>query len=180
MKEVVTDDLKELLEDFSAAIKADPTNSYFYDSCWLYQVLRTYDQASKVLEQATANIPETVDNQENLYNLYLLQFGIAQVTDDKAKMLTTVKKAQRIIEAGGGKTHPEVKFYVGSTQAKADPQTANAKRNLESFTKRVCKGGKSKQQFKAQCAQANSPSADVIQRPLIEETQRLRHPTRYS
>ncbi|MCH2109960.1 MAG: hypothetical protein MK135_11560, partial [Polyangiaceae bacterium] len=56
----------------------------------------------------------------------------------------------------GGDAHPEAKFHLGSTYAKMDPpQKEKAKRLLESFTKRACKGAKAKK-FKAQCSQANS------------------------
>ena len=54
-----------------------------------------------------------------------------------------------------GESHPEAKFHLGSTYASMDPpQKEKAKRLLESFEKRACKGEAAKK-FKEQCAQAN-------------------------
>jgi tetratricopeptide (TPR) repeat protein len=148
-----TDDIQGALTSFSQAIEHDPTVPYFYVTlAELYQVLRMYDQAAAVLEQGTQNIQPTEESRDHVYNMYLLQFNVAQFADDKPKMLASVKRAYEI----GGEGHPEAKFHLGSTYAKMEPpQKEQAKQMLDSFSKTVCKGGKAKQ-FKAQCSQANS------------------------
>ncbi|MCH2109218.1 MAG: tetratricopeptide repeat protein, partial [Polyangiaceae bacterium] len=89
-----TDDIEGALKNFSAAIEHDPRVPYFYVTlAELYQVLRLYDEAGKVLEQGTENIARTEDNRDHLYNLYLLQFNVAQFADDKPRMLSSVKQA---------------------------------------------------------------------------------------
>jgi tetratricopeptide (TPR) repeat protein len=148
-----TDDIEGALKSFTQAIEHDPRISYFYVTlAELYQVLRMYDQAGQVLEQGIKNIERTEENRDSLYNLSVLQFSIAQFAGDTAKMLRAVKEANQL----GGDDHPEAKFNLGSTYAKLDPPDKdNAKRYLESFVKRSCKGASLKK-FKAQCGQANS------------------------
>lgn len=148
-----TDDVQGALTSFSQAIEHDPTVPYFYVTlAELYQILRLYDQAGAVLEQGTKNIQATEESRDHVYNMYLLTFGVAQVSGDYPKMLAAVKQAYEI----GGTEHPEAKFFLGSTYAKMDPpQKEQAKQMLDSFQNTVCKGEKAKQ-FKAQCAQANS------------------------
>lgn len=148
-----TDDIQGALTSFSQAIEHDPTVPYFYVTlAELYQVLRLYDQAAAVLEQGTANIQPTEESRDHVYNMYLLQFNVAQVSGDQPKMLAAVKRAYEI----GGPDHPEAKFHLGSTYAKMEPpQKEQAKQMLDSFSNTVCKGAKAKQ-FKAQCSQANS------------------------
>lgn len=148
-----TDDIQGALTSFSQAVEHDPRVPYFYVTlAELYQVLRMYDQAAAVLEQGTANIQPTEESRDHVYNMYLLQFNVAQVSGDKAKMLASVKRAYEV----GGEQHQEAKFHLGSTYASMDPpQKEQAKQMLDSFNKTVCKSEKAKQ-FKAQCAQANS------------------------
>jgi tetratricopeptide (TPR) repeat protein len=148
-----TDDIQGALTSLTQAIQHDPTVPYFYVTlAELYQVLRLYDQAAAVLEQGTKNIQPTEESRDHVYNMYLLQFNVAQVSGDQPKMLAAVKRAYEI----GGQDHPEAKFHLGSTYAKMEPpEKEQAKQMLDSFSNTVCKGPKAKQ-FKAQCAQASS------------------------
>ena len=148
-----TDDIQGALQSFSQAIEHDPRIPYFYVTlAELYQVLRMYDEAAAVLEQGTRNVEPTEESRDHLYNMYLLTFNVAQNAGDKARMLASVERAYEI----GGETHPEAKFHLGSTYASMDPpQKEKAKRLLESFQNRACKGDAAKK-FRAQCSQANS------------------------
>ncbi len=148
-----TDDIQGALQSLSQAIEHDPTVAYFYvNLAELYQVLRLYNEAGQVLEQGTKNIQPTEETRDNVYNMYLLSFNVAQFSGDKSRMLASVERAYEI----GGETHPEAKFHLGSTYASMDPpQKEKAKRLLESFTKSACAGEGGKK-FKAQCSQANA------------------------
>lgn len=148
-----TDENQEALAAYTRAIEHDPRVPSFYvglaDS---YQVLRMYDEASAVVDQGTKNIEATEESIDHVYNMFLLSFNLAQVQGDKTKMLSSVKQAYQL----GGETHPEAKFFLGSTLASMDPpQKEQAKQHLDSFQKSVCKGAKAKK-FRAQCAQATS------------------------
>ena len=148
-----TDDIQGAIGNFSKAIEHDPREPYFYVTlAELYQVLRLYNEAGSVLEQGTKNIEPTEETRDHVYNMYLLTFNVAQFAGDHPRMLAAVKRAYEI----GGEAHPEAKFHLGSTYASMDPpQKEEAKRLLDSFTKRACKGDAGKK-FKAQCSQANA------------------------
>ena len=148
-----TDETQEALQAYTHAIEHDPrVPSFYVGLAEAYQVLRMYKEAGDVLAQGTQNIQATEDTRDHVYNMFLLQFNLAQVEGDKQKMLSSVKQAYEI----GGEQHPEAKFHLGSTYASMDPpQKEQAKQMLDSFQNTVCKGSKAKQ-FRAQCAQANS------------------------
>ncbi len=148
-----TDNEQEALANFTKAVEHDPSVPYFYVTlAELYQALKLYEPAQKVLEEGTKLVEPTEEHRDNLYNLYLLTFNVAQFNGDKPAMLAAVEKAYQI----GGETHPEAKFHLGSTYASMDPpQKEKAKQLLDSFTKRACRGNAAKK-FKDQCAQANA------------------------
>lgn len=148
-----TDDIQGALQSFTQAIEHDPRVPYFYVTlAELYQVLRFYDEAGTVLEQGTKNIEPTEETRDHVYNMYLLTFNVAQFAGDRPRMLAAVERAYEI----GGESKPEAKFHLGSTYASMDPpQKEKAKRLLDSFTQRTCKGEAGKK-FKAQCSQANT------------------------
>lgn len=148
-----TDDAQSALQNYTKAIEHDPrVPSFYVGLADAYQVLRFYDEASKVVDEGTKNIEATEESVDHVYNMFLLSFNLAQVQGDKPKMLAAVKQAYQL----GGENHPEAKFFLGSTLANMDPpQKEQAKQHLESFSNTVCKGAKAKQ-FRAQCAQATS------------------------
>jgi tetratricopeptide (TPR) repeat protein len=148
-----TDDIQGALQSFTQAVEHDPRVPYFYVTLSeLYQVLRFNDEAAAVLEQGTQNIQPTEESRDHVYNMYLLIFNVAQAKGDKPRMLAAVERAYEI----AGESHPEAKFHLGSTYATMDPpEREKAKRLLNSFSNTTCKGAKA-QQFRAQCAQANS------------------------
>lgn len=148
-----TDEVQQALQAYSQAIEHDPrVPSFYVGLADAYQVLRFYDEAAKVVDQGIQHIEATEDSIDHVYNMYLLSFSLAQVQGDQSKMLSSVKQAYQL----AGETHPEAKFFLGSTLANIDPpQKEQAKQHLDSFHKTVCKGAKAKK-FRAQCAQANS------------------------
>jgi tetratricopeptide (TPR) repeat protein len=148
-----TDKEQDALQNFTQAIEHDPRVPYFYVTlAELYQAMKFYKEAQAVLEQGTKLVTPDEENRDHVYNLYLLTFNVAQFRQDKPAMLAAVERAYEI----GGESHPEAKFHLGSTYASMDPpQKEKAKRLLESFEKRACKGEASKK-FKEQCAQANA------------------------
>ncbi|MCA9627066.1 MAG: tetratricopeptide repeat protein [Myxococcales bacterium] len=152
-----TDDLQGAVENYSKAIEHDPTVGYFYAPLAdVYVTLRLYDEAEKVLKEATRLLQPTEKNANYLHASYVLMAKVYQAKGDNAAMITALEKAHEI----GGDKHAEDKFFLGSAYAtKEPPNKEKAVRLLNSFSKTSCRGAKAKQ-FKEQCQAAQ----DLIQK----------------
>lgn len=148
-----TDDNQGALENYTKALQHDPTTPYYYPApASLYITYKLYDQAEGILKEGTRMIPPTEATQNNLYEMYILLFQVAQAKGDQSGMLATMESAQAV----AGDAHPEIAFNLGSTYAVMDPPAKEkAVRMLKSFSKRACRSGKA-MKFKEQCATAQS------------------------
>jgi len=153
-----TDDEQGALQNYSKAIELDPTIPYFYPALGeVYLSLRMYDQAEKVLQEATRLIPPTDKTANALYGAYTLLSNVHQAKGDDAGRLADLEKANDI----AGASHPEIAFNLGSTYAvMKPPQKEKALRLLKSFNKRACKSADAAKKFKDQCASSN----DLVQK----------------
>lgn len=152
-----TDNEQEALSAYTKAIEHDPTKAYFYPPlAELYINLRLYKEAEAVVSEGTRLVPQSQENNPNLYGMHILQFEAAQARGDKAGMVAAMEQAQQV----AGDTHPEISFNLGSTYAVMDPpQKEKAVRLLKSFNKRACRGANATK-FKEQC----ETSAALVQK----------------
>jgi tetratricopeptide (TPR) repeat protein len=153
-----TDDEQGALQNYTKAIELDPTIPYFYPALGeVYLSLRMYDEAEKVLQEATRLIPPTEKTANSLYGAYTLLSNVHQAKGDDAGRLADLEKANDI----AGASHPEIAFNLGSTYAvMKPPQKEKALRLLKSFNKRACKSADAAKKFKDQCASSN----DLVQK----------------
>ncbi len=145
---------QDALANYSKAIEHDPVGNamYYPPLAELYVNLKFYKEAEQVLQSGTSLIKPTEASASHLYGMYILMFQVSQAKDDKAGMVAAMEKAQEV----AGDKHPEIAFNLGSTYAVMDPpQKEKAVRLLNSFTKRVCRGGQA-QKFKEQCETSQS------------------------
>ena len=148
-----TDDEQGAAEHYSKAIQHDPTKGFFYPYlAELYLRFKLDKETVSVAEEGSRIVQPDEKNIPALYNMQILIASAALMRGDKAAQLAAVEKAEKF----AGDKHPEFSFNLGSTYATMDPpQKEKAVRLLNQFTKRVCRGAKSKQ-FQEQCEEASS------------------------
>ena len=148
-----TDDEQGAADHYTKAIQHDPRIGFFYPSlAALYLQFKLDKEATAVVEEGSRVAQPDEKNIPALYNMQILMANAAQMRGDKAGQLAAVEKAEKF----AGDKHPEFSFAIGSTYATMDPpQKEKAVRLLNQFTKRVCRGAKSKQ-FQEQCETASS------------------------
>lgn len=149
-----TDDNQGALENYTKAVQHDPMTPYYYPApAALYVMYKLYDQAEAILKEGTRMIPATEESRNNLFEMYMLLFQVAQAKGDQAGMLAAVETAEKV----AGDTNAEiVSFNLGSTYAVMDPpQKEKAMRMLNSFSKRACRSAQATK-FKEQCATAQA------------------------
>lgn len=153
-----TDDEQGALQNYTKAIELDPTIPYFYPALGeVYLSLRMYDEAEKVLQEATRLIPPTEKTANALYGAYTLLSNVHQAKGNDEARMADLEKANDI----AGANHPEIAFNLGSTYAvMKPPQKEKALRLLKSFNKRACKSADAAKKFKDQCATSN----DLVQK----------------
>lgn len=149
-----TDENQAAIDNYTKAIEHNPTDMpYFYpDPAALYITYKLYSEAEQILREGVRMVPATEASLDNLYEMQVLLFQVAQAKNDMAGMVAAAEAAQQL----GQESHPESWFLVGSTYAKMEPpQKDKAVRMLNSFTKRACRSAKASQ-FKEQCEAAAS------------------------
>ena len=148
-----TDDNQGALENYTKAIAHGPLTPYFYPApAALYVTYKLYDEAQQVLKEGTRIIPPTEATQDNIYEMYVLQFQVAQAKGDMSGMVAAMEAAQEV----AGDKHPEIAFNLGSTYAVMDPPRKDkAVRMLKSFSKRACASANATK-FKEQCQTAQA------------------------
>jgi hypothetical protein len=110
-------------------------------------VHKRYREAAQTLAEGTRRIAPTESNAESLYEMYILQFQVAQAERDDLAMLDAMERAQAV----AGDAHPEIAFNLGATYAALEPpQKEKAIRLLTSFTKRACRSAKAAR-YREQC-----------------------------
>lgn len=146
-----TDNIQEAVANYAKAIEHDPSVGFFYPA--LASVLITYKmygEAEAVLKEGARVVPLNESTKNNIYEIYVLMFQVAQARDDKSAMLAAAEHAEK----SAGDAHPEISFTLGSTYAIMEPpQKEKAVRLLKSFTKRGCASAQAKK-FKEQCETA--------------------------
>jgi tetratricopeptide (TPR) repeat protein len=148
-----TDDEQGAAEHYTKAIQHDPRLGFSYPFLGeLYLRFKLDKEAVAVAEEGSRLVQPDEKNIKHLYNMQMLIGNAALMRGDKAGQLAAVEKAEKF----AGEKHPEFAFNIGSTYATMDPpQKEKAVRLLNQFTKRVCRGAKSKQ-FQEQCEVASS------------------------
>jgi len=148
-----TDDEQGAAEHYTKAIQHDPSLGYSYPYLGeLYLRFKLDKEAVAVSEEGSRIVQPDEKNIKHLYNMQMVIGQAALMRGDKAAQLAAVEKAEKF----AGDKHPEFAFNLGSTYATMDPpQKEKAVRLLNQFTKRVCRGAKSKL-FQEQCETASS------------------------